>query len=55
MPIGTPVYAARGGLAMEVDNDFLKAGLAKPMAQKPIASGFCTMMAPWRFSPSGKR
>lgn len=34
MPIGTPVYAARGGLAMEVDNDFLKAGLAKPIAQK---------------------
>lgn len=55
MPIGTPVYAARGGLAMEVDNDFLKAGLAKPIAQKPIASGFCTMMAPWRFMPFWKK
>ncbi len=29
MPIGTPVYAARSGLVLEVDNDFYKGGTNK--------------------------
>jgi murein DD-endopeptidase MepM/ murein hydrolase activator NlpD len=34
MPIGTPVYAARAGLAMEVDNDFYKGGIGETYSSK---------------------
>jgi len=32
MPVGTPVYAARGGLVMEVEDDFFKSGALQAYA-----------------------
>lgn len=34
MPVGTPVYAAKGGLVMEVDNDFYKGGIDEAYSSK---------------------
>ncbi|MGY6274499.1 peptidoglycan DD-metalloendopeptidase family protein [Methylomonas sp. MgM2] len=34
MPVGTPVHAARGGIVLEVDDDYFKSGTEKAYANK---------------------
>ena len=34
MPVGTPVYAARGGIVMEVEDDYFKSGTRQAYANK---------------------
>lgn len=34
MPVGTPIYAARGGLVLEVENDYFKSGTQQAYANK---------------------
>lgn len=34
MPVGTPIYAARGGVVLEVENDYFKSGTQQAYANK---------------------